>query len=331
MNTQFNLQMFADTEVPMNLIEKAWSKQLWKEAEKDNFFAKFTGTGSDAIIQIKTELKKEAGDQITVPLLMRLVGEGVTGDNMLEGNEEALQFYDCQVKVDQIRHAVRLKGRMEEQKTSLNLRSAAKDSLKTWMVEKQEKMIVDVLTATPTAEHTVYANGRTAESEVTAADVFTADMISIAARKAKTLEPKIRRVRVEGKEYYVMLIDNYQARDLKNDEKWLEAQKHAAARGKDNPIFTGALGVYDGVVVHEYENLIRTNTGASSAKVGHALLLGAQAGIKGVAQEASWKEDTFDYGNKVGVATGAILGFAKSKFNGKDFACVQVITSSIDD
>jgi N4-gp56 family major capsid protein len=331
MNTVFDLQMFADTEIPMNLVEKAWSKQLWREAEKDNFFAKFTGTGTDAIIQVKTELKKDAGDQITVPLLMRLVGEGVTGDNMLEGNEEALQFYDCQVKVDQIRHAVRLKGRMEEQKTSLNLRTAAKDSLKTWFVEKQEKMIVEALTANPTVEHTVFANGRTSEDAITDADVFTADMISIAARKAKTLEPKIRRVRVEGKEYYVMLVDNYQARDLKNDTKWLEAQKHANVRGSENPIFTGMLGVYDGVVVHEYENLIRTETGASSAKVGHALLLGAQAGIKGVAQEATWKEDTFDYGNKVGFATGAIMGVAKSVFNNKDFAVVQVITSSIDD
>lgn len=331
MYNEFNLQMFADTEVPMNLVEKAWSKQLWREAEKDNFFAKFTGTGSDAIIQVKSELKKDAGDQITVPLLMRLTGEGVTGDNMLEGNEEALQFYDCQVKVDQIRHAVKLKGAMEEQKTSLNLRTAAKDSLKTWFVEKQEKMIVDALTANPTSEHTVFANGRASESAITDADVFTADMISIAARKAKTLEPKIRRVRVEGKEYYVMLVDNYQARDLKNDTKWLEAQKHANVRGSENPIFTGMLGVYDGVVVHEYENLIRTNTGASSAKVGHALLLGAQAGIKGVAQEATWKEDTFDYGNKVGFATGAIMGVAKSVFNEKDFAVVQVITSSIDD
>ena len=331
MNYKFDLQMFADTEVPMNLVEKAWSKQLWREAEKDNFFAKFTGTGTDAIIQVKTELKKDSGDQITVPLLMRLVGEGVTGDNMLEGNEEALQFYDCQVKVDQIRHAVKLKGQMEEQKTSLNLRTAAKDSLKTWFVEKQEKMIVEALTANPTPEHPVFANGRTSEGAITDADVFTADMISIAARKAKTLEPKIRRVRVEGKEYYVMLVDNYQARDLKNDTKWLEAQKHANVRGSENPIFTGRLGVYDGVVVHEYENLIRTNTGASSAKVGHALLLGAQAGIKGVAQEATWKEDTFDYGNKVGFATGAIMGVAKSVFNEKDFAVVQVITSSIDD
>ena len=145
MNYKFDLQMFADTEIPMNLVEKAWSKQLWKEAEKENFFSKFTGEGQDNIIQVKTELKKEAGDQITIPLVMRLTGDGVTGDSILEGNEEKLQFYDCKVTVDQIRHAVRLEGQMEEQKTALNLRQAAKDGLKLWMIEKQEKMIDKII------------------------------------------------------------------------------------------------------------------------------------------------------------------------------------------
>ena len=41
--------------------------------------------------------------------------------------------------------------------------------------------------------------------------------------------------------------------------------------------------------------------------------------------------DMYSYSNKVGFATGAIMGVAKSVFNNKDFAVVQVITSSIDD
>ena len=47
----FDLQMFADTKVPADLVKKVWAAQLWKEAQKDNFFAKFTGTGTDSIIQ----------------------------------------------------------------------------------------------------------------------------------------------------------------------------------------------------------------------------------------------------------------------------------------
>lgn len=331
MRKNFDLQLFADTTLPADLVQKAWSKQLWKEAERDNFFAKFTGDSQENIIQIKNDLKKEAGDQITVPLVMRLTGTGVTGDNTLEGNEEALQFYDFKVQVDQIRHAVRLKGKMEEQKTALPLRQSAKDGLKLWMTEKQEKMIVDALTATPSADKTIYAGSRTAENEITASDLLTTDLISVAARKAKTAEPKVRPVNIKGKKYYVMLVDNYQARDLKKDEKWRDAQKYCAERGEDNPIFSGMLGVYDGVVLHEYDGLKRTATGASDAKVGHALLLGCQAGVKGVAQETDWNEETFDYKNKVGFATGAILGVAKSVFNESDFAVVQVMTSSADD
>lgn len=331
MRKNFDLQLFDDTTLPADLVQKAWSKQLWKEAERDNFFAKFTGDSQENIIQIKNDLKKEAGDQITVPLVMRLTGAGVTGDDTLEGNEEALQFYDFKVKVDQIRHAVRLKGKMEEQKTALNLRQAAKDGLKLWMTEKQEKMIVNALTATPSNDKTIYAGSRTAENEITASDILTTDLISVAARKAKTAEPKVRPVNIKGKKYYVMLVDNYQARDLKKDEKWRDAQKYCAERGEDNPIFSGMLGVYDGVVLHEYDGLKRTATGASSAKVGHALLLGCQAGVKGVAQETDWNEETFDYKNKVGFATGAILGVAKSVFNESDFAVVQVMTSSADD
>lgn len=331
MKKGFDLQLFADTTLPENLVQKAWSRQLWKEAERDNAFAKFTGDSQENIIQIKSDLKKEAGDQITVPLVMRLTGAGVTGDNTLEGNEEALQFYDFKVQVDQIRHAVRLKGKMEEQKTALNLRQAAKDGLKLWMIEKQEKMIVDALTATPSDDKTIYAGSRAAENEITASDMLTTDLISVAARKAKTAEPKVRPVNIKGKKYYVMLVDNYQARDLKKDEKWRDAQKYCAERGEDNPIFSGMLGVYDGVVLHEYDGLKRTATGASGAKVGHALLLGCQAGVKGIAQETDWNEETFDYKNKVGFATGAILGVAKSVFNDSDFAVVQVMTSSADD
>lgn len=332
MKTLIALQLFAATTVPTNLVQKAWAKQLWTEALKETYFNKFTGEGENSIIQTKTELKKDAGDKITVPLLMNLVGDGITGDNTLEGNEEALQFYDCPVEIDQIRHAVKLKGRFEEQKTQINLRTSAKNALKKWFSEKMEKMVVAALTTTPDADHVIYAGGVANKNAIAATNKMTADLISAAARKAKTATPKIRRPVVDGKEYYVMLVDPYQARDLKADTKWVEAQKFAAARGENNPIFTGMLGVYDGVIVHEYEYLPRANNTASTpVKCGTALLLGCQAGIRAVGKEAFWEEDTFDYHNQYGVATGAILGFQKSKFNSKDFATIQVITSSVDD
>ena len=331
MEFTFYLQMFTDTKVPANLVKKLWASQLWKEAQKENFFAKFTGESTDSIIQKITQLAKEKGDKITVPLQMRLSGTPIMGDAMLEGNEEALTFYDYAVTINQFRHAVRLEGAMEEQKTIIDLRKAAKDGLKTWLTEYIEAQIVNALTTSPSTSNTLYAGGKTAETAITATDLLTTDLISVAARKAKTMTPKIRRPKVNGKEYYILLVDPYQARDLKKDSKWLQAQYNCAERGIDNPLFSGMLGVWDGVVLHEYENLIRTNKGASQAMVGHALLLGCQAGVQAIGKEPFWKEKSFDYENKVGFAVGGIMGFGKSQFNSKDFGVVQLITSSAND
>ncbi len=333
---KFDLQLFATTTITTNMVQKAWAKDLMKEAAKEDFFAKFKGTTSGAIIQVKTELKKDKGDKITIPLVMQLTGNGISGDSTLEGNEEKLTFMDMAVTVNQIRNAVRLEGNMEEQKTALNLRSAAKDALKEWLVEKIQKDTFAALTGTPTTNRIVYGGSATSVGALTTTDTFTANLISVARRKALKASPKFKPVKVDGKEYFVMIIDSYQARDLKNDAKWLDAQKFAANRGSDNPIFTGMLGIYDGVVLHEHDDVVATLDGASGIRVGHALLLGCQAGIEGIAQETSWHEKGFDYDNQVGFSTGMIYGIAKSVFTpsggaAADFATIQVATAAIAD
>lgn len=324
----------AVTTIPQNLVEKAWAKDTWTTALNNIFFGKFMGSGVDNIIQVKEELKKEAGDSITMRLLMKLKGDGVTGDNTLEGNEEAMQYRDFTVTVDQIRNAVRLKGKMEEQKTSADMRKDAKTALSNWLTEYIDGQFFKKLSANPTKDRVVYAGGKTAASAITAADVFSTDVIGKAKRIAMTdTNAKIRPVSVNGKKFYVMIIDPWQARDLRKDEKWLQAQEHAQERGDDNPIFTGALGTYEGVVIHENEQCIR-DTG--DVKTGHALFLGAQAGVLAAGSEPTWQEDDFDYHNQKGFSIGRIFGVAKTQFkfdgtNLSDFGVINVITSSVDD
>lgn len=323
--------------IPDALVRKAWAKDLWSVSMNTMFFGKFMGTSSDNIIQVKEDLKKDSGDQITIGLRMKLKNEGIKGDDTLEGNEEPLIFRDFAVSIDQIRNAVKTKGKMEEQKVPYNLRQEAKDALSVWLQEVSENAIITALTTDPTADRIVYGGTATSESALTASDTFTADIIGKAKRIAMANEfAKIRPVRVEGKSYYVMLVDPWQARDLQNDEKWRRAQEYAADRGSNNPIFTGSLGVYDGVVIHMNENLPRTESGASSAKVGHALFLGAQAAVLAVGKEPTWDEESFDYGNQIGVSYGRIWGVKKTQFkfddtNPTDFGVINVLTSSADD
>ena len=343
---KFDIQLFAVTEISSvdpTLVLTAQAKETWKAGLDKGFFKKFTGDNADYIVHMKTELKKEAGDSITIPLLMPLTGAGVTGDNQLEGNEEEMIYRSFNVTIDQIRNAVRLKGKMEEKKTQIDMRRDARTSLSKWLATKTDKMIFNALSTNPTQSanpsynRLIFGGSATAESAIGAADTFKAEIIGRAKRLATADEnTMIKPVRVDGIDNYVMIIDPCQARDLMADPVWREAQEHANIRGEDNPIFSGKLGMYEGVIVHVSPRIWRTDTGASGTKVGHALFLGAQAAVFAVGSEPTWAEDTFDYGNQVGFKFGRIFGIAKAQFkydgvNPVDFGCINVLTASEDD
>lgn len=331
---QINIQLFA-IPVPTNLVQKVWAQELMRVAMNNIFFSKFTGTSSENIIQVKTELSKQRGDKIWIPLLLKLKGNPITGDSKLEGSEQDLTYADFGVTINQYRWAVRSTGEFEEQKSQLQMRRDAKTALQVQIQEWLDNTIFSKLTTSPTPNRVIYAGGKSAENAITTTDVFNTDIIGIAKRKAQMSNPVIRPVNVDGGNYYVMVVDPYQARDLKKDEKWFNAQKDANIRGKDNPIFSGALGMWDKVIVHEAETCPRTKTGASSATVGHALLLGAQAGVIAQAVKANWREDDFDYGNQWGVAVRQILGIERTQYTIDstltDFATINILTSSADD
>ena len=92
------------------LTQRIWAKKLFVDTLEDTVFGKFIGEGTDSLIQLKTDLKKDKGDNIRVGLRMQLTGSGVQGDTTLEGNEEALVLHNDTVYLDQLRHAVRSSG-----------------------------------------------------------------------------------------------------------------------------------------------------------------------------------------------------------------------------
>jgi RNA recognition motif-containing protein len=121
-----DLRLFAETTVPEELVKKAWAKQTWTTAMKDLFFGKFMGEGVNNIIQVLNDLEKESGDRITQSLVLKLKGDGVTGDDILEGNEEKMEYRSFDFTINQLRNAVRLKGKFEEKKSKENMRNLTK-------------------------------------------------------------------------------------------------------------------------------------------------------------------------------------------------------------
>jgi N4-gp56 family major capsid protein len=351
------------------LAVSVWSKSLAAEAYRMAWIGKFIGEGEDSLIQEKTDLKKSAGDNITCGLNVQLQGEGIEGDATLEGNEEALQFYDDNVRINQLRHATRIKGRMTEQRVPYNLRRVSRDRLADWWAQRMDQAFFNHICGNTAQTDTRYtghnavvaastnrilrAGGQANDQSLTTSDRFDLTHIDVARNRAETASiaastgPLLRPIRYEGDDYYVMFLHDDQVYDLRTNTstgQWQDIQKATMMGGdvKDNPIFSGALGIYNGVVLHKASRVtqgVNSSTGVAVANTRRAVLCGAQAatiafGSENGATRFTWVEEMFDYGNQFGVAAGCIWGLKKTKYipednsatNAEDFGTIVVST-----
>jgi len=159
---------------------------------------------------------------------------------------------------------------------------------------------------------------------------------------AETATPKIRPTKINGKDHYVMYLHPYQVTDLRintSTGQWLDIQK-AAMAGMDsskNPVFSGALGVYNDVILRRADDVtqgVNGSTGAAITTVRRAVLLGAQAacvayGKQGGPNRYRWNEELFDHKRRLEISAGTIMGLKKTRFNSLDFGTVVVSTYAV--
>ena len=338
-----------------------WSKTTMREALKGTyFFKKFLGNDEYSIIQRLTDLEKSAGDTIKYDLLMQMSGDGVTGDNRLKGNEEALVYYQDSIVLDQLRHAHAFK-RMSQKRTLHALRKAASRNLGMWWSTKWEEYMFRYLCGDTTVNHAqaglapdsthyimsgdVTSTGTIAtdEGNLGANDQLKLEDLDYAKEKAVTNDPPMRPVKIEGDEYFAMVMHPYSVTDLKLNlggstaAKWQEIQMYANLRGLKNPIFTGALGVYNKIILYESHKIY-----SPVSNVRRNVMLGAQAATFAIGNAygkidqrkvgkdnfISWDEESDDYRNEKGVAAGCIFGLKKTRFNSKDFGTMVISSYS---
>ncbi|RPJ11204.1 MAG: N4-gp56 family major capsid protein [Deltaproteobacteria bacterium] len=345
---------------------KKQSAALYKEIIPKSFFlSKFMGgEGSLKPINLLTDLEKDAGDSISYDLFMKIKGKGVEGDDLLRGKEEKLVWYTDTVLINQLRHGVDTGGKMSRKRTKHNLRNIARDRLAGWWAERWDELIMVYMAgargvdttvyvldsafssfagnslAAPDSDHILYGGDATSKASVDANDKFTMKAIDKAVAKANMLRPQIQPCTVDGDEpHFCMLLHEWQVFDLRTDTstgQWLDIQKAAATKdGQKNPIFSGALGVYNNVVLHRHPKVPRfTDYGAgSNIAAARALFMGAQAcvvafGSPGDGLRFSWHEEMEDRGNVLVVDTGSIFGIKKCTFNSKDYGVIAVDTAA---
>jgi N4-gp56 family major capsid protein len=316
-----------------------WRKMLWADVRDNLFMTRFIGRNAQSLVQEFEDLSKAKGSNISFGLGMKLSGTGITADSTLEGNEEAMSDFDEDIAIDQLRHGVVLTGRMDEQKNAYDMRMSAKDRLADWWAERIDQEILDKLCGntaatfsnTPTAAaatRSVFAGGAASIGAITTSDKMTTKVLDRAKQDAKLASPQIRPLRINGKEYFVAILHPYDATNLYQDPVWAQAQREAAARGDENPIFKGALGIWNGIVIHEHEYIHSATDGSGSANVARNLLCGQQAGAIAFGAPVQWVEKSFDYGNQWGISVGAIWGVIKPIFNALDYGVITMYAAS---
>lgn len=312
--------------IPANLVPKVWAKKVWHEGVKDSYFDKFTAMDGSNVVHQNKDLTNVKGDSVVFGLMMNLNGSGVEGNRQkLSGQEDTLNIYDFTVQTQLVRNAVS-RYEADDQKTQYDMLKEIKGALKQWLSDWLDNRLINKLSYNPSNGEVLYASAAGTQSSITANDKLTTTIISRAKRKAMMHAPKVQPIKVDGMDKYIMLVHPWAARDLKDDPKWLAAQQNANVRGSKNPIFTGSLGEYDGVILYEYERVLSSNIGASSANVCQNLLLGKQAACFAVARPAKHIEQTDDYGNIAGNGIAFYSAVEKTKFNGLDYGIINVMT-----
>lgn len=315
--------------IPANLVPKVWAKKVWHEGVKDSYFDKFTAMDGSNVVHQNKDLTNVKGDSVVFGLMMNLSGSGVEGNRAkLSGAEDSLNIYDFTVQTQLVRNAVS-RYEADDQKTQYDMLKEIKGVLKQWLSDWLDNKLINRLSYNPSNGEVLYASAAGTQSSITANDKLTTTIISRAKRKAMMHAPKVQPIKVDGMDKYIMLVHPWAARDLKDDPKWLAAQQSANIRGSKNPIFTGSLGEYDGVILYEYERVLSSNIGASSANVCQNLLLGKQAACFAVARPAKHIEQMDDYGNIAGNGIAFYSAVEKTKFNGLDYGIINVMTGGV--
>ena len=323
-----------------NLTRKKHARDLYKIILPAVEFDYLVGSGTDAIVQSKTELGKGEGDQITFGIRLPLTGEPVVGDDTVEGTEEKLRFKDFNMTIEELNKAVDTGGRMEEQRVPYNLVQEGKLALQDWWAD----WLSDYMMATLCGDTTYTVAGQTfaqanqepdtghwlTVNDTTEADITSADTLDLAfldRMKQRASMPatdcyKLRPLNRGGKNYFRVILHTYvfdALRQNTNVGQWGDMLRSANKLGMSQVEIE-----YNGMLISKSERITSPYTG-----VYRNLFLGAQAACLAWGGAGESKSTTMafvpyekDAKRFVMIRGGGLIGIKKTRFDSKDYGTI---------
>lgn len=344
-----------------------WRKNYFKEYTRASRFQPYMGRGLDNIIVTMYELQSEAGKTIIVPFVGKLNGSGVSGSQVLEGNEEDLGSGGMPVSIDWRRNAV-VVPKSTQYKTDIDLLDAAKPALRTWEAELLRSDIIREFGAMTQSDGTSVPYSTATETQKDAWLGLNSDRVlfgkdlsntsgtdhSASLANIDTTDDKanyawvtkMKRIakdaditpyqsdQMAGEEWFVLFVGSRTFRDLENDATITQIDREARNRGVDsgNPLFQGGDLLVRGVIIREEPEIpVYAGVGAASSDVEPAYLAGGGAIAIAWGQMPQSKTRLTDYDFRKGVGIEELLGVKKINQDGVQRSVVTGYVSATAD
>lgn len=261
-----------------------FQKEVNREYVRGGIFEPFIGNTQESIIQVKKDDKI-----ISIPLIAKATGNGVSGNTTLSGNEVPLSNCDYRLTPTHYRQATEITDE-ENEKAEFDLKAEAKPVLMNWAMELKRDQFIQAFGAIEAGgTYYNYGDGSAANMDTwntnntdrilygsaksnlsagnhttslanidTTNDKLDTGIITLLKRMAQNANPLIRPYMLDGDQpWYVFFVDSYGFRDLEEDSTIAQAQREAMARGKENPLFTPGDILWRGVIVKEVPDITK--------------------------------------------------------------------------
>lgn len=356
----------AETLIHSDLEITRWKKNYFREYTRASRFAPYMGRGNDNIIVTMYELQTEAGKTIIVPFIGRLTGSGVSGSQVLEGNEEDLGSGAMPISIDWRRNAV-VVPKSTQHKTDIDLLDAAKPALRDWEAELLRSDIIREFGAMTQANGTSVPYADATEGEKDAWLVLNQDRVLFGKDIANhvsldhstslgTIDTtndkanyawvlKMKRIakdaritpyqsdQAAGQEWFVLFVGTRAFRDLEADSTIIQTDREARERGiGKNPLFQGGDLLVRGVIIREEPEIpVLAGVGSGPSDVEPAYMAGAGAIAIAWGQMPQSKTRLVDYDFRKGVGIEELLGVKKIHEDGVQRSVVTGYVSATAD
>lgn len=228
-----------------------WEQRLRFNAARKSFFGPMKGKelSGKPIIE-REDFVNQAGDVIHINVMSEAFGPGVTGENTLRGNEDALSLGQFNITVDWLRKAFALTKKIKKQ-VNFDMLQQVRVRAENWLARELDAQVFSELLSDVT--DTLYAGNATSEATLSDDDTFTTqelDKIKLALDRIGALPITVEREGGQETYHYACVISEVDEYNLRGDSRWLEACQYAQIRGDKNPIFTGRPVEWNGLLVY---------------------------------------------------------------------------------